>query len=104
MTANVRRDYGDALVDHGRAADAELMLRWAIEVQVVRWGEADYRVDAARISHGRALTRLGRADEAEGLLRPVFDRLAAGRGPDDHFTRRAREAFDELERSERGGR
>src|SRR5690606_25050539 len=60
LTANVRHDLGATLVRAGRAAEAESVLRPAIEVLGSRWGELDVRADAPRISLGRALTDLGR--------------------------------------------
>jgi len=94
LTANLKRDYGRVLVDVGRPAEAEPMLRHAIEVLDARWGEEDYRVDMARISLGRALTALGRRGEAEEILRAALQRLEIGRGPDDQWTQRAREALE----------
>jgi serine/threonine-protein kinase len=99
LTANVRRDYGDALVDAGRPAEAEPMLRKAIDVLGARWGLQDARVDAARVSLGRALAALGRTAEARALLTEVQDRGATSRGAiGDSAQRRAREALQAIQR------
>jgi serine/threonine-protein kinase len=96
LAANLRRDYGRALVDAGRPADAVPILRHAIEVLGGRWGETDYRVDLARISLGRALTDLGRTGEAAEMLGAVHNRLLESRGPDNDLTREARSALDRV--------
>ena len=99
LTANLRRDYAVALVDAGRAREAESMVRRAIPVLAKRWGEHDYRVDDARITLGRALTGLGRYAEAETELTGALGRLRTARGADDPVTRRAVEAADALARA-----
>jgi serine/threonine-protein kinase len=96
LTANLRRDYGKALVDVGRPADAVPMLRHAIEALGARWGATDFRVDIARISLGRALIDLGRNAEAAEMLGAVHDRLLESRGPDDDLTSQARTALERV--------
>ena len=96
LTANVRRDYGDALVDAGRPAEAERVLRPAIDVLAGRWGKDDFRVDMARISLGRAIAAQGRRDEGRRVLMEALNRLTTSRGADDSVTRRARGALERL--------
>jgi serine/threonine-protein kinase len=96
LAANLRRDWGRALVDAGRPADAVPVLRSAIEVLGQRWGETDFRVDIARISLGRALTDLGRPGEAAEILGAVHDRLLDVRGPADEYTREAHAALNRV--------
>jgi serine/threonine-protein kinase len=95
---DLRRDYGKTLVDAGRTAEAEPLLRQAVNVLAAHWGEGDPRVDDARITLGRALTGLGRYAEADELLRAALERLEREPGPDDPLTQRAREALRALER------
>jgi tetratricopeptide (TPR) repeat protein len=99
LTANLRREYGSTLIDAGRFDRAEPMLRRAIRILGGRWGEADLRVDEARIELGRALTGLGRHAEAETMLATALERLEQNPGPDDPLTRRARQAHEALQRS-----
>ena len=105
LTANVRQDYGEALIELDRPREAEPVLRQAIRVLARRWGENDFRVDDARVTLGRALTALGRYAEAEDILGGALQRLEQARGPDDPRTRRARQAYESLEhaRSDPGG-
>ncbi|HSJ29834.1 MAG TPA: serine/threonine-protein kinase [Longimicrobiales bacterium] len=98
LTANVRRDYGLALVELGRYAEAEAMLLPAIDVLAARWGDDDFRADLARITLGRALEGLGRTDEARAVLAAVVDRLQGTRGPQDSIAVRARETLSSLAR------
>ena len=104
MTAAVRRDYGAALVDAGRPADAERVLRPSIDVLAKRYGTDNVRVDAVRISLGRALAAQGRRDDARRLLVDVVSRLSSTRGAADSATRRARGVLDALEQPRAGGR
>lgn len=48
LTANVRRDYAEALMMAGRHGDAVAPLERAIPVLARRWGDADARVDTVR--------------------------------------------------------
>ena len=82
----------------GRPVEAERHLHRAVEVLAARWGDADSRVDAARIPLGEALVAQGRADEAAALLRPVVERLDETPDPGDEMARRAREALARAER------
>ena len=102
VTAAVRRDYGAALVDAGRPADAERVLRPSIDVLGKRYGNENVRVDAVRISLGRALAAQGRRDDARRVLTDVVNRLNATRGAADSVTRRARGVLDGLERPRAG--
>ncbi|MES3033845.1 MAG: serine/threonine-protein kinase [Gemmatimonadota bacterium] len=99
LTANVRRDFGRLLQQQGRAAEAEPMLRRAVEVLAKRWGDGDARVDQARLPLGRALLALGRRNEATTMLAGVHERLTRTRKPDDPVLRDARAALDELQRA-----
>ena len=54
LTAQVRRDYGRALLDAGRPADAEPLLRTALTDLTARWGEQDERVEEVRSLLARA--------------------------------------------------
>lgn len=105
LSANVRRDFGAALIELNRAEEAEPPLRQAIPVLGRRWGEDNYRVDNVRVMLGRALTALGRYAEAEEILAGALDRLEQDRGPDDDLTLRARAAYKALQetRSAEGG-
>ena len=92
-TAAVRRDYGAALVDAGRPADAEPILRQSIDVMTTRYGADNARVDIVRVSLGRALAAQGKRAEARRVLTEVVTRLTASRGAEDSVTRRARSAL-----------
>jgi serine/threonine-protein kinase len=96
LTANVRRDYGEALVELARYAEAEAALVPAIDVLAARWGDADFRADLARISLGRALHGRGRKDEARAVLAGVVDRLERTRGSQDSIAVRARATLGSL--------
>jgi eukaryotic-like serine/threonine-protein kinase len=98
ITVQVRCDYGRLLVDLGRHAEAEPMLRTAGDVLARRWGESDGRAALARIAQVRALTGLGRHDEAQALLASVLSSLDPSRGAGDPSTRRVLDALDALER------
>ena len=96
-TAAVRRDYGAALVDAGRPADAEPILRQAIDVMATRYGADNARVDVVRVSLGRALAAQGKRAEARRVLTEVVTRLTASRGAEDSVTRRARGALSTVQ-------
>ncbi|MGH7573646.1 MAG: protein kinase domain-containing protein [Longimicrobiales bacterium] len=96
LTATVRHDHGKALIELGRASEAEPLLGRAIEVLANRWGEHNARADEVRIDLGRALTALGRYSDADQILAAVLGRLEEIRGPDDDLTQRARAALESL--------
>jgi serine/threonine-protein kinase len=82
-------------LDQGRAADAEPLLREALACRASLEPTHADRVFVER-DLGRCLTRLGRYDEAETLLRSARSRCEQGVGLDHPLAQGVQRALDEL--------
>ncbi len=82
--------------DRGDAARAEPMARRSMEILRLALSPEDWRTYRAQSVLGACLTRLGRYDEAEGLLRESYEALLSQRGEDARETRETRERLIEL--------
>lgn len=91
-TAAAQSNLGRFLLDRGRAAEAEPLLRASLPPLAQRQGEAHRRTIEARIALGRSLTQLGRFPAAESELLAAR-RAGAGQA---RFETPALEALAEL--------
>ncbi len=80
----------------GEPANAEPLLRQALEVYKLKLPEKDWRVGSAESLLGAALTKLGRYDEAEPLLLEAGSALPEGPGPRGREARANRERLAAL--------
>jgi eukaryotic-like serine/threonine-protein kinase len=91
-----RIGYGEALLARGRAAEAEVVLRDALETATRNYAADHSTVAQAKSGLGAALLQLGRPNEAAPLLLDAERVLAEKRGGDAPSTRRARARLQSL--------
>ncbi|MFI4952156.1 MAG: tetratricopeptide repeat protein [Burkholderiales bacterium] len=71
---------GRLLVDDERSADAEPLLRRALDLSIATWGEQHWRTASARSALGLCLRARGRRTEATRLLAQAGETLERTRG------------------------
>jgi tetratricopeptide (TPR) repeat protein len=93
-TAYARKGLGQLLVDHGRAAEAEPLLREAVVVYTATLGAEHIRTADAQMWLGLCLTARAQYEQAEAALLPSLAIIEAG--GEASMTQRAVQALADL--------
>lgn len=98
ITAVALSNYGRALKDSGRIAEAAATFLEALELCESRLdlGPNHYGPAVIRCNYSRCLVELGRADEAKPLVERSLELLERELGPSHRYSARAREILAEI--------
>ncbi len=89
---------GSLYLEENNPARAEPLLREALKIRLARLPKRHWRTALTQSVLGECLARTGKSGEAEPLLRTGYTILNEKRGPDNPFTREAKERWERFEK------